>query len=112
MAESSEGTGYQGRSAAEWRTDVVGLVAGLVRWAGVLIALVLVVHVVLVMGNANAANGITTFIKSWADPLSLAFKNLFTPDDLKLRVLINYGLAAVFWLVVSSVASKLIRRLA
>jgi hypothetical protein len=32
-------------------------------------------------------------------------------DALNLRVLVNYGLAAVFWLIVSGVLSRLIRRL-
>ncbi|HVK20902.1 MAG TPA: hypothetical protein VM677_06030 [Actinokineospora sp.] len=113
MADSIEGTDAQPRrTPAEWRTDIVGLVAGVVRWAGLLIALILVVHVILVMGDANQGNGITSFFRSWADPLALAFKNLFTPDDQKLAVLVNYGLAAVFWLVVSTVVAKLIRRLA
>lgn len=94
------------------RARAVGVLAAIVRWAGLLIALVLVVHVVLVMGNANADNPITGFFRSAAEPLSLAFKNLFTPEDVKLGVLVNYGIAAVFWLVVSSIATRLIRRLA
>lgn len=93
------------------RARAVGVLAGVVRWAGLLIALVLVVHVVLVMGNANPDNPITGFFRGAAEPLSLAFKSLFTPEDAKLGVLVNYGIAAVFWLVVSSVAAKLIRRL-
>ncbi|UVS76552.1 hypothetical protein [Actinokineospora sp. UTMC 2448] len=93
------------------RARVVGALAGVVRWAGLLIALVLVVHVVLVMGNANPDNPITGFVADAAEPLALAFKDLFTPEDRKLAVLVNYGIAAVFWLVVSSVAARLIRRL-
>ncbi len=99
------------RRTAQVRGSVVGFAAGLVRWAGLLIALVLVVHVVLVMGNANAANAITTVVRDLAQALSLAFKDLFTPEDSKLGVLVNYGLAAVFWLAVSAVAARLIRRL-
>jgi hypothetical protein len=93
------------------RARAVGVLAGIVRWVGLLIALVLVVHVVLYMGNANPENPITGFFRGAAEPLSLAFKSLFTPEDVKVGVLVNYGIAAVFWLVVSSVAAKLIRRL-
>ncbi|MGQ0842279.1 hypothetical protein [Actinokineospora sp.] len=107
----AEHTDQDSRGAAERRAGIVGVLAGVVRWAGLLIALLLVVHVILVMGNANPDNGITSFVRAMAEPLSLAFKNLFTPDDAKLGVLINYGLAAVFWLAVSSVAARLIRRL-
>jgi hypothetical protein len=94
------------------RTGVVGVVAGVVRWAGLLGALVLVVHVLLVVGDANPDNAITKFFSAVADPLALAFKSLFRPDNPELRVLVNYGLAALFWLIVSAVLSRLIRRLA
>ena|ERR1044071_1129619 len=93
------------------RANVVGVVAGVVRWVGLLFALVLVIHVLLTVGNANPDNGITQFFDAVADPLALAFRNLFTPANPELRVLVNYGLAALFWLVVSSVVSRLIRRL-
>ncbi len=94
------------------RSNVVGVLAGVVRWIGLAFALVLVLHVLLTVGNANPDNGITTFFSSVADPLSLAFKSLFRPENAELRVLVNYGLAALFWLIVSSVLSRLIRRLA
>lgn len=94
------------------RSNVVGVLAGVVRWVGLAFAVVLVVHVLLTVGDANPDNGITTFFSSVADPLSLAFKDLFRPENAELRVLVNYGLAALFWLIVSSVLSRLIRRLA
>jgi len=94
------------------RSGVVGVSASVVRWIGLVFALVLAVHVLLVMGDANPANGITKFFATTADWVVLAFKNLFTPENAKLRVLVNYGLAALFWLVVSAVLSRLIRRLA
>jgi hypothetical protein len=93
------------------RSNVVGVLAGVVRWVGLIFALVLVVHVLLTVGHANPDNGITEFFSATADPLALAFKSLFTPDNAELRVLVNYGLAALFWLIVSSVLSRLIRRL-
>jgi hypothetical protein len=94
------------------RSGVVGVVATVVRWVGLVFAVVLVVHVLLTVGDANPDNGITKFFRATADPLALAFKSLFTPENAHLRVLVNYGLAALFWLVVSAVLSRLIRRLA
>ncbi|MCT2582440.1 hypothetical protein [Actinophytocola gossypii] len=93
------------------RDTVVGVVAGVVRWVGLVLALTLVIHVLLTVGQANPDNGITTFFAEAADPLALAFRNLFTPENAELRVLVNFGLAALFWLIVSSVLSRLIRRL-
>jgi hypothetical protein len=100
-------------SQTDWtkiRTRSVGFLASLVRWLGLIFAAFLVLDVIFVIGQANGDNGIVTFVKGWADSFSLGFKDLFTPSDLKLRVLVNYGIAAIFWLVVSSVLAKLIRR--
>jgi hypothetical protein len=100
------------RSPAAIRATAVGLVAGLVRWAGLVAALILVVHVLLTVGNANPDNTITVFFGDAAEPVALAFRNLFTPENAELRVLVNYGLAALFWLIVSGIVARLIRRLA
>ncbi|WP_309110250.1 hypothetical protein [Saccharothrix sp.] len=98
-------------ASSDVRTRIVSVVAGVVGWAGLLIAVVLVAHVLLTVGGANPANSITTTVASWADRLALGFRDLFTPEDPKLRVLINYGIAAVFWLIVRSLVVKLVRRL-
>jgi hypothetical protein len=102
MAEQTE-THVRGR--------VVGIVAAVLRWVGTIIAVILVAHVLLTVFGANPDNPITTFVRSWADPLALAFRDLFTPADAKLRVLANYGLAAIFWLIVTSIVVRLVRRL-
>jgi hypothetical protein len=96
---------------SEIRGKTFGVLAGIVRWVGLIFALVLVVHVILVIGEANPQNSITTFVKGWADFVALGFQDLFSPQDPKVRVLVNYGTAAIFWLVVSSIIATLIRRL-
>ncbi|WP_091678489.1 hypothetical protein [Amycolatopsis marina] len=104
------------RAAAErmrWRhakDRIVGLLASVVRWVGLVFAAILVLHVIFVIGDANPENGIVSFVTSWSESLSLGFSDLFTPDDAKLRVLINYGIAAIFWMVVTAVLAKIIRR--
>ncbi|GDY30691.1 hypothetical protein [Gandjariella thermophila] len=107
----AEETRSAARVGADVRRTIVGIVAGVVRWAGAIFALLLAAHVVLTVGGANPSNGITRFVANWADPLTLGFRDLFTPDDLKLRVLVNYGLAALFWLIISAVIARLVRRL-
>ncbi|WP_367133432.1 hypothetical protein [Saccharothrix sp. HUAS TT1] len=93
------------------RTRAVSVVAGVLSWAGLLVAVVLVAHVLLTVGGANPANSITTEVATWADRFALGFHDLFTPQDPKLAVLVNYGLAALFWLVVRSLVLRLVRRL-
>jgi hypothetical protein len=112
MAEHTQQGSPTRRTAAEVRATAIGVLAGLVRWAGLIVVVVLVIRVVLTVGAANPANGITSFITSWSDRFAWGFKSLFTPTDAKLRVLVNYGLAAVCWLVVSSILARIIRRFA
>ncbi|MFI5607188.1 hypothetical protein [Amycolatopsis sp. NPDC051903] len=101
------------RAEVDWRRvreQGFSFVATVVRWIGLLFAAILVLHVIFVVGEANPANGIVSFVRNWADWLSLGFKDLFTPSDAKLRVLVNYGIAAIFWLVVSAIVAKILRR--
>ncbi|WP_020496868.1 hypothetical protein [Sciscionella marina] len=101
-----------GQRALELRAPIINLVAGLVRWVGVIFAVVLVVHIILVIGEANPNNGITGFVHSFADTVAIGFKDLFTPDDAKLAVLVNYGIAAIFWLIVSALVARILKRFA
>jgi hypothetical protein len=112
-ASSSEETRVSRRAPVDWRATtgrVASVVASIVRWVGLVFAAFLVIHVIFTVGSANPDNGIVSFVKSWADSLALGFSDLFTPSDEKLRVLVNYGIAAIFWLVVSGVLAKVIRR--
>ncbi len=93
------------------RSRIVTVAAGVLGRLGLLFAVVLVAHVLLTVGGANPDNAITTTVATWADRLALGFRDLFTPADAKLRTLVNYGIAAVFWLVVRSLVVKLVRRL-
>ncbi|ANZ36897.1 hypothetical protein BBK82_13245 [Lentzea guizhouensis] len=93
------------------RTRVVGIAAGILSWVGLALAVVLVVHVVLTVGGANPGNPITSTVKAIAEPVALAFRDLFAPADEKLRTIVNFGLAAVFWLAVRAVVLRLVRRL-
>jgi hypothetical protein len=112
MAEHTQQSSPTRRTAAEVRATVLGVLAGVIRWVGLVVVVVLVIRVVLTVGGANPANGITSFITGWSDRFAWGFKSLFTPTDGKLRVLVNYGLAALCWLVVSSILVRIVRRFA
>jgi hypothetical protein len=93
------------------RARTVGVLVTVVRWIGTLVALLLATHVVLTVGGANPDNAITRFVAQWAQPLALGFATLFMPADPQLAVLINYGVAALFWLVVTSLAVRILHAL-
>lgn len=93
------------------RSRVAAALATVIRIVGGLFVLILVAHVALTLGGANPANSITRFVAYWADRLQLGFRGLFTPSDARARIVIDYGLAALFWLVVSWVLLRVVRRL-
>jgi hypothetical protein len=76
-----------------------------------LLATMIVVHAVFVLFEANPANGLVEFTAGWRDTFGGFTKELFTPSDPKIAEAINDGLAALIWVVVGSLVSKLIVRL-
>jgi hypothetical protein len=75
------------------------------------IALILILHIVFVMVGANADNGLVDGLKDLAGTLAWGFKNLFSNANLKLQTFLNYGLAAVVYLAVGAILSRLFRNL-
>jgi hypothetical protein len=94
------------------RTRTVGIVCTVVNVLCGLFAVVLVAHVVMVLGEANPANGVASFVRGFSSAVSLGFDDLFTPADAKFQVLLNYGFAAVVWLAFRWVVTTLVRRFA
>ncbi|MQA62468.1 MAG: hypothetical protein GEU86_13450 [Actinophytocola sp.] len=102
------------RPGTDWvavKDQFVGILAGIVRWVGLIFALILVLHIVFTIAEANEENSIVSFVNGWADSLTLGFKDMFDPADDKLRVLVNFGIAAVVWLIISSFGAALVRRI-
>jgi uncharacterized membrane protein YraQ (UPF0718 family) len=87
------------------------LLATIVRVVCSVVAALIVAHAVFVLFEANPANLLVRFTADWRDTFGWFTKNLFTPSDPKIAEAINDGLAAVIWVVVGSVLSKLIVRL-
>jgi hypothetical protein len=94
------------------RTRTVRIVCTIVNVLCGLFAVVLVAHIVMVLGEANPANGVASFVRGFAAAVSLGFNNLFTPADMKIQVLLNDGFAAIVWLAFGAVITSLIRRFA
>lgn len=94
-----------------WRR-VISAAVWAVRVATRLAALVLVLYAVFTVFRANPANIWYQFVESLASSLSLGLATLFQLADDRWEALVNYGLAAVVWLIVGSVVASLIRRAA
>ena len=94
------------------RIRTVGVVCTIITVITAMFAVVLGVHIVLVLGSANMANGFASFVDGWADGIRLGLTGLFTPGNAKVATLLNEGLAAILWLVIGGVLTYLIRRFA
>jgi hypothetical protein len=88
----------------------LNLLASLVRLITLLFAVVLVAYVIFTWFDANQGNPWAVFVSDWAHRVSLGLDNLFTPADPKVSILVNFGIAAVAWLVIGAIVGKLLRR--
>ena len=84
-------------------------IARVITGIGALFALIEVVYMLMLIFGANQANAFFVFIRSIADPLALFFPGLFNPGNYDVSVILNYGLAAVFWLVVTGIVARIVR---
>lgn len=100
-----------GKKLREGWHRVVNGIAAAVMILAVVIAVVLALHIVFEVFDANKHNGIVQFINGWATGLAYGFRDLFVPKDAAVRVTVNYGLAAVVYLVAGRVLAGVIRRL-
>jgi hypothetical protein len=83
--------------------------AAVVHLAGSLLAGVLVAHILFVAFSANPANGLVSWVAHWADVVGLWFVGLFGTSDATFTTILNYGAAAVFWLIVTGVLARVLR---
>ena len=103
----------EGRRSSVDVSDLIwrgaGILATLIRIVTLVFAAVLVIDVVLTVVGVNPANGVARFMAGFADTVVLGFRDLFLPADPTLMLVINYGLAAVFWVVVGGFLSSGLR---
>jgi len=94
------------------RIRTVRIVCAVINFICGLFAVVLALHIVLVLANANPQNGFAQLIDGWSAAISLGLRGLFTPGSAKLATFLNDGLAAVVWLLIAGVLTYLIRQFA
>lgn len=94
------------------RVRTVRIVTGIINLVCGVFAVVLALHIVLVLLDANPRNGFASFVDDFAAAVSLGLRGLFTPDSEKLAVLFNDGLAAVVWLLIAAAVNYAIRQFA
>ncbi|MBB5154071.1 hypothetical protein [Saccharopolyspora phatthalungensis] len=81
-------------------------VATLINGAGFLLAVLLVLHIVFVLTGFAAENGLAQSVAQAAEPLVLFFPGLVHAKSEVLQVLLDYGLAAAFWVLLCGVLAR------
>jgi hypothetical protein len=86
------------------------LVARIVRLVAFGVAAILVAAILFVVFEANPSNGIVETISDWARWLAGPFKDLFDISNRKTEIAVNYGLAALVYVVIGSLIARFLAR--
>jgi hypothetical protein len=89
----------------------VDIAATLVGWAAGVVALILALHILFVIFTTNGSNTIVSSVAHSSNWLAWQFKDVFLPSNHKVSVTVNYGLAAVVYLILGRIVVALLRRL-
>ena len=88
----------------------LGVLARVIEIVVAVVALIIVLGILLVVLEANRSNGIVDAIVDAARWLAGPFKDIFSLEDRKLEVAINWGLALLIYVVVGRIVAGLLRR--
>ena len=70
----------------------------------------IVAGIALVVFDANMSNSIVSAVHDAARTLASPFDGIFKPSDHKLQIALNWGLAALVYLVIARIIVRLLRR--
>jgi hypothetical protein len=90
--------------AASW-------LARLIRLAAWVLAGIIVAGILLIVLSANPSNSIVSSVHDAARWLVGPFNGMFKPDDHKLAITINWGIAALVYVIVGSLIARLVVRI-
>jgi uncharacterized protein involved in cysteine biosynthesis len=87
--------------ARESTLDIRGLLTRVVEFVVSVVVLVIVAGILLVVLNANATNSIVSEVHSWARWLAGPFDGIFSFHSANAAIAVNWGIAAVVYLLVA-----------
>ncbi|MPY81009.1 MAG: hypothetical protein GEV04_21745 [Actinophytocola sp.] len=71
---------------------------------------VFLLHILFVVFEANQGNAFVALVYGLAKTLVLGLGDVFTPDEAKIGVILNYGFAALVYVIVGHVIIRALRR--
>jgi hypothetical protein len=75
-----------------------------------IVAAIIILGIVLVLIKANPNNQIVDFILDVGRFLTTPFHNLFPQDNPRQDILVNWGIAAIAYLILGALIARLARR--
>jgi hypothetical protein len=100
--------GYQ--YPAQPRNDGANTLARVIHVITGTVAAIFVLHILFVVFHANRGNEFVSLVYVLAKTFVLGLGDIFTPGDATLGVVLNYGIAALVYLVVGRLIAKAIAR--
>lgn len=88
----------------------LGILGTIINTIARVIAAIIVIGILLFVFEANPSNGIVELINDIAEFFVGPFDDLFTPKDEKVARAINWGIAALVYLIVGGVIAALLHR--
>jgi hypothetical protein len=88
------------------------LLAGVVRAATAVVVGILVIAILLIVFEANTSNDIVSWFHDAGRWLAGPFKNLFSIDNHKTEIAVNWGIAAVVYGFVGGFIARMLARAA
>ena len=85
-----------------------GLLARAVQLVVSIVVLIIVAGILLVVLKANPANSIVSEVHSWAHSLAGPFDGMFSFHSANTAIAVNWGIAAVVYLIVGGLIARLI----
>ena len=87
-----------------------GLLARVVQLVVSIVVLVIVAGILLVVLKANPANSIVSEVHNWAHSLAGPFDGMFSFHSANVAIAVNWGIAAVVYLIVGGLIARLLGR--
>jgi len=96
--------------AARGFTTGVSMFARVVGLVVSVVVLIIVAGILLVILKANPSNSIVSEVHSWAHSLAGPFDGMFSFHSANDAIAVNWGIAAVVYLIVGALIARLLRR--
>jgi hypothetical protein len=86
------------------------LLARVVHVVVSIVVLIIVAGILLVLLKANPANSIVSQVHDWAHSLAGPFDGIFSFHNARIAIAVNWGIAAVVYLLVGGLIRRLLGR--